>query len=329
VHIKEPSSFKEQLSTKHTIEVGGKMIEYVRLCPDKITSEVPIIFAPGLSENPELLENLFHKLYNDGRIIYTTAHPRIKMDVELNGHPPAQEQKIATIATLINVARTTEPILEGKVDLVGRSDGGVNAALAAIKNPEYIENLILIDTKLIPAEKATKLARRFLEHFIMNHLPALTHSEGRDHVVDGILGGIEYTRPLGQSSEEVYALAASDIRPLLQQLRAQGIGVYGIHGTSDRIFPMKDTQNALLREDKELDGYFDGFYSVGPIKKKDSPAYTVYKQEDGTEIKISIDYTPINHISIFDNTKYINVISYALKAARAKTVGNSTMPLSG
>jgi hypothetical protein len=320
-------SFNSQFKKRQIMEVGNQPVDYLLLCPprNKVTSDVPLVIAPGFTENPNLLKKLLKEEYDDGRYIFTLSYPRQRLNVTCNERPQAQDQKIEATLALINEARRFNPANpyekrdpRGKVDIVGRSDGGVNAALSAAICPDWIYTLTLIDTKLTAPENPLSLTGRFIEHAALEGKEVFRHPFRQKYLIHGIEQAFNYVaRHPNQSVQEIAALANSDIRTELSHLREKEIRVYGIHGSGDIIFPMNDlqkgvaetggkqkdpeilakiglvTRDLLIAEPKTL---FDGFYSATPN---------------------------IGHASVYNNDKYVNLISNVIKAARAKSEKDS------
>lgn len=288
--------FEEQFRRKHTIEISSKKIEYSHFSPEKTTSNVPIVLLPGLTENPVLLKKLIKKLYDDGRSVYTLAYPRDAIPVDESEHPPAQEQKIVVTSALIKEARKVNSV--NKVDLVARSDGGINATFAAARNPEAIDNLILVDTKYTNRENPFLLSFRLLDHAKQEAKDVIEKPFAQGYLVHGVTRGIMYVAPHPSHTwQEIRAIAATDIKPTLVEIREKGVAIYGVHGTSDALLPFDQAQKAISVFTKDSPKLFDGFYSTGAHQKSPS----------------------IDHASIYKYDKYIDVISYAVKAARARS----------
>jgi pimeloyl-ACP methyl ester carboxylesterase len=302
--------FETQFKSRFAMEVHGEQIPYQQISPQKEASSTPLVLLPGFTENADLLKKVIKKFYDDGRHVFTLTYPRGKLNSKHNGNAQAQEQKIEVTLALINQA---VQFRSGKVDMLGRSDGGVNATYAAMHCSELLENLILVDTKLTAQENTISLSKRFLEHAAVEGKAIFTNPYQQSYLKNGVEQGIKYILPhIAQSAGEVIALAGSDIRAALAGLREEGIGVYGIHGTGDRIFPMKGVQKGIAEEGRKQQDpeilarlelkqtsdhqkpktLFDGFYSAGPN---------------------------IGHASIYNNEKYIKLISYVAKIARAKS----------
>ena len=320
-------SFDKQFRKRRSMEVGSKSVDYLLICPppDRVTSDVPLIIAPGFTENPDLLKKMLKKEYDDGRSVFTLSYPRQKLDTESNGLPQAQDQKIEVTLALINQARRFNPDnpdeerkSQGKVDIAGRSDGGVNAALSAVKRPEWIDTLTLIDTKLTASENPLSLTERFFEHAKLEGKEIFKHPLKQTYLVHGIEQAFNYVaRHPSQSIQEIAALAHTDIRRELPSLREKGVLIYGIHGSGDSIFPMRDLQKGVAeaggnQEDPEI------LKKIG-LSRKDT------KSTNQPKILFDGFYSAtdnIGHASIYNNDKYINLISHVIKAARAKSEKN-------
>ena len=301
-----------ELGKTHHLEVGenNKKVDYIRLCPpvEKLTSREPVVFLLGFSEDPKTHEKLLKAVYDEGYIVFCLkTYPRQTLSTKENGHPPGLAQNIGVASALIHEARSFDPDNpdektdpQGKVNLMGRSMGGVIGAFTASQEPENIHNLFLIDTKLTPPEHPLNLAFNFTISGTKAFEQTIFHPLQNKHVprVAEKLATYILSHPK-MTIDEISAIANADMRPLLPKLRQQGIGVHGIHGTSDQVFPI---DNISIDQ-----ACFDSFFTVGPKKNTDTPS--------PKELGYTPDYTPINHGSIHSNDKYITLITYALKNA--------------
>jgi pimeloyl-ACP methyl ester carboxylesterase len=321
-------SFADQFREKQTMEVSGIKVPYTRLSPptDKLTSGVPVVVAPGLTENHELLHRLLKQLYDDGRIVYTVSHPRVTIPVEPHGHPPAQEQKIATILGLMQAARNDNSTEGNKVDLLGRSDGGVNATFAAEQQPDWVDNLILLDTKHTAPTSEHKLAKNTLAFAASEAVDALVHPLQNTHLINVIKKAIAYVKDAPvKTAQEIEALAASDIRDILPSLREHGIGVFGIHGTADKEFNTAELQRDIAlaggRQQDPETLYFMGLAS----KRRDADGTTVYIKDrriTDTPQKLYDGFYTVKdrtHASVYKDKQYVRLVGHAVAAARARS----------
>jgi pimeloyl-ACP methyl ester carboxylesterase len=108
--------------------------------PDNPKTNVPVVLAPGWSENRKVLQACAAELYAAGRPVIALDHPRRGGTVEPKEEYPIDElRKALTIREIIKQ--------EGieKVDILAHSEGAINGAMAASLEPETVRNMVLVN----------------------------------------------------------------------------------------------------------------------------------------------------------------------------------------
>jgi len=159
----------------------GGNIDSVDIQAEHITSakKVPVLFVPGMFAGPKAYENPILKLEQTGRRVLSLEQPRHSdnlkdsynayIEMVREGHTDNASsdiigQRIATIESrwkrlveeytypreTLRRALTLLGYLELKgvdhADIVGHSEGGIDAVVAAFLNPDKIRNLVLVET---------------------------------------------------------------------------------------------------------------------------------------------------------------------------------------
>lgn len=133
----------------HDVEIDGKRVHYADLGE---RDAPPVVFVHGLGGSwQNWLENL-----------PTVAQSRRAIALDLPGFG-ASEMPAEPI-TITNVARAVEGLCAaldlGAVPIVGNSMGGFTAAEVAVRHPDRVERLVLVDAAGISIAQATRTSVR-------------------------------------------------------------------------------------------------------------------------------------------------------------------------
>jgi pimeloyl-ACP methyl ester carboxylesterase len=236
----------------------GGVIEAVVVKPNNPKTDVPVVLAPGWSENRKVLKDCAAELYAAGRPVIALDHPRRGGTVEPREAYPIDElRKALTIQEIIKQEDMA------KVDIVAHSEGAINGAIAASLEPEKVRNLVLVNPAgLIGKDTLPRLVGRFAMKNVQNFVNNIADADARRAVMTGQTEGAKYIaqNPL-RAYQEVRAISQSEIDEMLQGLHGKGLGILVIHGVDDPGFPMERMQK-VVKSDKQPDGFVDGFLSV-------------------------------------------------------------------
>jgi pimeloyl-ACP methyl ester carboxylesterase len=222
-------------------------IEFVEEYPDKLVSETPVVFVPGMAADWEHLEDSQKILSEEGRHLFTLVHPKKKMaDVDI------ETQKAFSILSLIENKNLD------KTDLVATSEGALNALIAACLDPQKVRNIALVNPAGLYGEDGRiSLAKRSGKEMARSINEATDDPE----VIQKLKSLSKRSKKLMIENPSVFlqelrALSQADIREMLGYLKEQGIKVSIIQGVDDLLFPMEKTQEYAKA------GLIEGFYST-------------------------------------------------------------------
>lgn len=134
----------------HQVEVDGVPVNYVDL-----GEGVPVLFIHGLGGCwQNWLENLPR---------FAEGHRAIALDLPGFGRTPMPEEPVSITYFARIVDHFCEALDLGRVSLVGNSMGGFTAAETAIRHPERVDDLVLVDAAGISS--ATIAQSPFSERF--------------------------------------------------------------------------------------------------------------------------------------------------------------------
>ncbi len=282
---KRGDSFEKQFEKREMIDTAGGIAEVVDIAPAQQKDEVPVLFAPAWACTLPIYEPALKTLVNEGRRTISLNHPRRGGEMNLSDaekelvkeYPNEEVRKALTLRDVLNHKGVE------KVDVIAHSEGAVNAAIAALLNPEKFRNIIFFGPAgLIGEDDPIRLLKGFVSQGApkpsLNKIPvseeqkAVARAEGGE--------AIEYPEiPITETAKEVGAIAAREapkymiqnplrafkegwglsqvqIDGLIDKLRERGIGIVVISAVDDPVFPTKTMAERLKK------GSLDGFLSV-------------------------------------------------------------------
>ena len=282
---KQENSFKEQFAKLETIETAGGTAEVVDIAPAQSKDEGPVLFAPAWACTLPVYKPALETLVNEGRRVLSLNHPRRGGEMKLTyaekelvkEYPNEEVRKALTLRDILNKKGV------GKVDVIAHSEGAVNAAIAALLNPEKFRNIVFFGPAgLIGGDNAIRLFKGFAAQG--NPKPSLkeipvgeqqkkaTQAEGRTAIEYpeipttetakqvGATAGREALKYMGQNPfraiKEGWGLSKVQIDSLIDKLHERGIGIVVISAVDDPVFPTKTMAERLKK------GSLDGFLSV-------------------------------------------------------------------
>jgi pimeloyl-ACP methyl ester carboxylesterase len=254
-----PNSFEGQFQQNvRRYESLGGIIEAVTLKPENPKTEVPVVIAPGWSENKKVLKDTAAELFAAGRPVILLDHPRRGGKVD-----PREEYPVDELRKALTIKEITKQDNIDQIDIIAHSEGAINGAIAASLDPDRVRNMILVNPAgLIGKDTIPRLVGRFVKKNIQNFMSSLPEKSARKAFRTGQVEGGKYiaSNP-ARGYQEVKAISQSEIDDMLKDLHDEGIGIVVVHGVDDPGFPM-DRMQKIVKSDAQPDGFVDGFLSV-------------------------------------------------------------------
>ncbi len=246
------ASFERQFDNPRIVtrSFGDPLVMY-DLLPEHPKAESPILFAPGITPDPENHKESSYVWYKDGhRVLFPDAGHGIDTE-KIKGLPHAEVRKAAALLATLDAGGVE------RTNAVAHSEGALNMIIAAALEPERFRNIVLVE----PAGMAGK------RNPIMMALAGLAEdktvqkewSDGRSEVhMYGRPDRVKYYQQetLFQTLGEAIASSRMTINELLVYLQHSGVHISIIHAVEDKFFPMKEVQQ--MADTRQI----DGFYSV-------------------------------------------------------------------
>lgn len=242
------------------MEKNGEVTDILELIPRNLKSETPLVIMPGWTGTTETYEPNMKAIAEEGRhvMMANSEYGNPVSSEDFSDKEKASEYSVSNLQKIAVYMEMLKKTGTKKVDVIGYSEGGMNAIIAATLYPEKFKNIILVDPSgLIGENSILDIPINFSKEVVTGAIEWVRTPEGRKMMFDifkGVAGTVlkhpilAYRQMLGNSSAELLEE--------MKSLRARGIGISVIHGTDDMIFPMEKMQEYVEAE------AVDGFYSV-------------------------------------------------------------------
>jgi len=234
-----------QTLTRQKLETPYGTLKYAEYVPDEYNeTNVPLLLASGWSESIESLEETVLALGKIGKKIFVLDHSSLTYQADTeNGFPASGYTKAEAFIQLLDEKEIKT------IDVVAHSEGAINASIAATMYPERFQSLILVAPGgFLLKDSFLKLSFRFTR----NILSTLWYKnkmdrKGRFRYVKEVF--LYFLQNPIQTLSEARAVSRFRVAPLIKTLKENGVYVYVIHGTNDRVFPAPEVEKAF-RESK-------------------------------------------------------------------------------
>lgn len=255
------SSFEAQFKNKRTIPFPEGKVDVVDVAHPE-ASDLPVLLAPGWSENQDTYKKSLKVLYDAGRRAITVGYGRRGGETEKHETYPQAELRKANQLLGVLAAKGID-----KVDGIFHSEGAINGLIAAALRPEKFRNIVLDKPAgLIGKDSKTKLTARFLKLLITEAVERKPFSlSDPTNSVSSSARTLNYiaSNPLRMLSE-IEASTTQDITHLIHHLEGQGIKFSIIAAPDDPLFPVKRQIEHMKQKQEESEKKLpiEGYYSV-------------------------------------------------------------------
>lgn len=257
----ERPSFEKQFQDKRNFSFPEGNVSAVDVEP-RNSAELPILLAPGWSENQDTYKKSLKVIYDEGRRGISLGFSRRGGKVEEHETYPQAELRKANQALGVLVAKGID-----RVDGIFHSEGAIYGLIAATLHPEQFRNIVLDKPAgLIGKDTKARLTGRFIKLLIREALERKPYSfTDPTNSVSSSSRTLSYIagNPLRMLSE-MDALTTEEITSLIHHLEEQGVKFSIIAGPSDPLFPVS-RQIEHMRAKKAETGKklpIEGYYSV-------------------------------------------------------------------
>lgn len=213
--------------------------ELFRAEAQRPVSNVPTVWIPGFAETSENFTEHMEAFAHDGRTALS-VHCHHGIDTPAReGFPQPQLRKSEALVQTLEAADE-----EGKVDLVGHSEGAVVACIAALTHPEKVRNVVLLNPAgMMGGDNLLRLGLSWMlevtqeitrdittiRNETVRRLQTVCLREAKAYAASGP----------GHVVRQVAHLSNVDLRPWIRLLQERGIKVSVVMGRHDQIFPAR------------------------------------------------------------------------------------------
>lgn len=225
------SDFEQQFEKRHYFQSPFGKIEFREVIPSNPKTHIPVLFAPGWRETPELQKECINQVFNTKRRVLTLVHTsKLYKREKLGDYPEAELQKAQTLLSLLKERSIQE------VDVITHSEGAINVTIAATLTPERFRNLVLVTPAgLTGKDSLTRVSIGFLKH--ISQSKSSLHRPNRDVRKIQHKKDVNIIQNMLFALQEGKAIAGFDIHPLLLDLKKKVIRIAVLVGKNDTVFP--------------------------------------------------------------------------------------------
>ncbi len=233
----------EQQAARARHEYYRDSIEVFDVTPiERLDGVPPLVLVGGWSQGPKSLTPAVEQFLGQGRRVISFAYGRGGDVFSRPSHYPAVlEHKAAMIGHALDDLGISD------CQMIGHSEGGQVATIAALHNPERVSGLVLwASGGLTGPEGVTQLGRRLIPEVAQHVVRFATDSTSRNAYLRSVHEGAVYVakNPL-RNYQDGKAIARFDIVKHLQLLRVQGVKVAVLQASHDKIFPAEQIGGRL------------------------------------------------------------------------------------
>jgi pimeloyl-ACP methyl ester carboxylesterase len=285
---------------------GEDSLKVLEAQPEKIVSEIPVIIAPGWGNTAIAMRKSLETFGRKGRRAITFDHRREQSLSSISKDQNEQTETLQRAFEILAVLKQQE--IEGPVNGMGYSEGGIDILLAAKIEPERFKRIVLVAPGgMMGEDNKWKLAGRFIKGAIKDGLSTVVKPET-------LIPVMRYTKELAKylgknpamAYREVSAIAQSDITVLVKELTDMGISVDFICGSDDKAFPMYSEND-------------DGTLAEKTVQKQ---AGRIYKEQRGMGKEANIGFYSVKgghgELMLYPD-KYTAVAEEAYRARENKS----------
>ena len=229
---KRNDEFEQKWSESETMQIGAKNVNIYDVNPEHPKTDIPAIVGLGWSLKPENLKGTMQSLYEHDRRVICPDTPHGIDTENTESYPAIELRKVAALVRTLDERRVP------KADIVANSEGGIFAVLAAYLYPERFRNLVLVNPAgMIGKDNLLRLNTGFSADVVGHVIEDMREKRPSEQRLD-ILSSLKTVSgsPL-QATKSALAMADSDLRDMLKEIRKRGVGIEIIYSVGDQIFP--------------------------------------------------------------------------------------------
>ncbi|HTK33563.1 MAG TPA: alpha/beta fold hydrolase [Candidatus Paceibacterota bacterium] len=251
------SNFDEQFKKREEIDLFGTKFEIVDIHPDIESTPVPILIAPGWTEDMESFKEGMRMLVEKGRRVLSLEHPRYGNEMDAVDEDLKKLYPVDELRKALALLAVIDQKGLGPVDVIAHSEGGINTAIAATLETEKFHRIVFANSAgLLGPDNFPRLSTRF-NTFTLNEIKNLIYSDDlkRQTGIQNMLGKItEYIAAnFVRATKESVAISEVQIQDMIKYLHDEGVGITILNSEDDIVFPPEKVKEIV--DAKHVDNY--------------------------------------------------------------------------
>ena len=279
--VSEKDWFEKQWANPEHVKVLGsdehglksEFFDVYDISPEdgKLKTETPMVIGMGWGAIPESDKKGIKYWTEHGRRVIVPDTPHGISAENKEGYANVEIEKMTALIETLRakgIEIKEDGTESGKINLMGRSEGAIFSVLLAYLYPQLVKDLVLENPAGLTGKTNTGIFAmrwfRLMKQQILKEYKETGENPG-DHMPE------VFARNPAKMIESVLAISTADVREMLKEIRANGIGVSVIATTDDKFFPIEKLAGTvetdkMTGEEKvvpELTAEdVDGFYSL-------------------------------------------------------------------
>lgn len=248
--VENLTQFDEQFSNRSTIalDLGGQaMASVIDVDPGifkpQENADIPILIAPGFLVSPDRLKDPVRELWLADRRVIAVQHPKhivhgLENNIINKGNIVATKLNRIELNRAASLLKAIDEKAVDQVDVIGISEGGINATFLALLRPDRVRTLTLINSAGIGGESFSHLVSFFMQRTI-KELAETTINPKRKEALASRAPLLHYaSNPLSRL-RSLRAMSQCRIDTLFETIENSGVAVGILKTSTDAIYPEK------------------------------------------------------------------------------------------
>ncbi|MBI4092087.1 MAG: alpha/beta hydrolase [Candidatus Levybacteria bacterium] len=249
-------SFERQFWQKERFVSPYGQVSVIDVKPETVTDQIPILIAPGWSEDYQTYRKTLKTAFNSSRRALSLEYSRLSGSVIGNeGYPEVELRKARLILDMLKKKGID------RADVIAHSEGAINVLIAAMLKPEQFRNIVLDKPAgLVGKDTRSTLTGRFIRMLLEETIirPPLFMDPASSVSICERITLYALVNP-ASITKEMDAITTFEIKDLMEALQNRGVMLSVISGVHDPLFPVSK-QIGYMRETGVPS--MKGYYSV-------------------------------------------------------------------
>ncbi|MCK9578050.1 hypothetical protein M0R01_00980 [bacterium] len=247
--LDEDVCYQAMSGTEKYLDKVDSTEDAVIFSPEKKKDDVPVFYAPGwaVKADTNSVKGVMKLMSDQGREVISSSFKNRKKIIDAIGEDNKYYFQLAELHKSLLIVDTIRDLGIEQCDIVGYSEGGINASIAAcLLGEKSVRNLVLVcPAGMIGKDSCFDLIRRFA---ITEEVEEIRKREQKDFnsTVDYTGDIIEYmVKNPKFTRDEIKAMTEIDLFKMTKYLKGKGVGVGLVCGANDKVFPIEQALDKI------------------------------------------------------------------------------------